>query len=208
MIFVFLTWRHLWRHCGVIQCMFVLFWYQWTREGHSYPLVPHTWYFVNRFPRSWGICPPPRLWDGSKKPGSFRVKSFKMLFLHWKTQELSKASPLNPNWGPSSGFWTPRRKARTRCPLRCPLLLINGHLIIPCPRAPSSKVTPLDLVVVMNRIMYTVMTVFNIQSSSSIPIKWDLSNFIPVLMSNAKKHGCRRSSLPPWFRVESCECNM
>ena len=25
-IFVFLTWRHLWRHCGVIQGMFVLFW--------------------------------------------------------------------------------------------------------------------------------------------------------------------------------------
>ena len=75
-IFVFLTWRHLWRHCGVIQGMFVLFWYQWTLEGRSYPLVPHTWYFVNRFPRSWGggIRPPPRLWDGSKKPGSFRVK--------------------------------------------------------------------------------------------------------------------------------------
>ena len=78
-IFVFLTWRHLWRHCGVMQVMFVLFWYQWTREGHSYPLVPHTWCFVNRFPRSWGgggIRPPPRLWDGSKKPGSFRVKMF------------------------------------------------------------------------------------------------------------------------------------
>ena len=58
-IFVFLTWRHLWRHCGVIQGMFVLFWYQWTREGHSYPLVSHTWCFVNRFPRSWGRNPPP-----------------------------------------------------------------------------------------------------------------------------------------------------
>ena len=32
-------------------CLY-FFWYQWTREGHSYPLVPHTWYFVNRFPRS------------------------------------------------------------------------------------------------------------------------------------------------------------
>ena len=73
-IFVFLTWRHLWRHCGVIQGMFVLFWYQWTREGHSYPIVPHTWCFVNRFPRSWGAESAPRLWDGSKKPGSFRVK--------------------------------------------------------------------------------------------------------------------------------------
>ena len=53
MIFVFLTWRHLWRHCGVIQgiCLY-FFWYQWTREGHSYPLVPHTWCFVNRFLRS------------------------------------------------------------------------------------------------------------------------------------------------------------
>ena len=28
------------------------FWYQWTREGHSYPLVPHTWCFIYRFPRS------------------------------------------------------------------------------------------------------------------------------------------------------------
>ena len=57
-------------------CLY-FFWYQWTREGYSYPLVPHTWYFVNRFPRSWGgrICPPPRLWDGSKKPGSFRVNT-------------------------------------------------------------------------------------------------------------------------------------
>ena len=41
-------------------CLY-FFWYQWTREGHSYPLVPHTWCFVNRFPRSWGggIRPPP-----------------------------------------------------------------------------------------------------------------------------------------------------
>ena len=57
-------------------CLY-FFWYQWTREGHSYPLVPNTWCFVNRFPRSWGAesAPPPRLWDGSKKPGSFRVNS-------------------------------------------------------------------------------------------------------------------------------------
>ena len=39
-------------------CLY-FFWYQWTREGHSYPLVPHTWCFVNRFPRSWGRNPPP-----------------------------------------------------------------------------------------------------------------------------------------------------
>ena len=32
-------------------CLY-FFWYQWTREGHSYPLVPHTWCFVNRFLRS------------------------------------------------------------------------------------------------------------------------------------------------------------
>ena len=75
-IFVFLTWRHLWCHCDVIQGMFVLFWYQWTWESHSYPLVPHTWCFVNRFLRSLGGWnPPPRQWDGSKKPGSCRVKS-------------------------------------------------------------------------------------------------------------------------------------
>ena len=29
----------LWRHTMYV-CTF--FWYQWTREGHSYPLVPHT----------------------------------------------------------------------------------------------------------------------------------------------------------------------
>ena len=60
MIFVFLTWRHKWH--GVTydvtvasyKVCFYFFWYQWTREGHSYPLVPHTWYFVDRFPRSWG----------------------------------------------------------------------------------------------------------------------------------------------------------
>ena len=68
-IFVFLTWRHLWRHCDVIQGMFWIFWYQWTREGHSYPLVPHTWCFIYWFPRSQGGRNPPpplRLWDGSK----------------------------------------------------------------------------------------------------------------------------------------------
>ena len=54
-------------------CLY-FFWYQWIWEGHSYPLVPHTWCFVNRFPRSWGRNLPPQLWDGSKKPGSFRVK--------------------------------------------------------------------------------------------------------------------------------------
>ena len=56
-------------------CLY-FFWYQWTGDGYSYPLVPHPWYFVNRFPRSWGVeSAPPRLWDGSKKRGSFRVKA-------------------------------------------------------------------------------------------------------------------------------------
>ena len=63
-------------------CLY-FFWYQWTREGHSYPLdiSYYTWYFLNRFPRSWGgrnLPPPPRLWDGSKKPGSFRVKQLEL----------------------------------------------------------------------------------------------------------------------------------
>ena len=69
-----------------------------------------------------------------------------MLFLRWKTQELSGASPLDPHWtprGPSSGSWTPRRKARERCPLRF-LFLINGAPNHPLPRAPSIKVTPLN----------------------------------------------------------------
>ena len=75
-IFVFLTWRHLWCHCDVIQCIFVLFWYQWTREGHSYPLVPHTWCFVNRFPRSWGggIRPRPDCEMGPKSPALLGLK--------------------------------------------------------------------------------------------------------------------------------------
>ena len=45
-------------------CLY-FFWYQCTREGHSYPLVPHTWYFVNRFPRS---IPPPGCEMGPKSP--------------------------------------------------------------------------------------------------------------------------------------------
>ena len=48
-------------------CLY-FFWYQWTREGHSYPLVPHTWYFVNQFPRSWGQNPPPGCEMGPKSP--------------------------------------------------------------------------------------------------------------------------------------------
>ena len=68
-IFVFLTWRHLWCHCDIIQGMFVLFWYQWTQEGRSSPLVPHTWCFINRFPRSWGAeSTPPGCEIGPKSP--------------------------------------------------------------------------------------------------------------------------------------------
>ena len=39
----------LWLHTSFF---FEFFWYQWTREGHSYPLVPHTWCFIDVFPRS------------------------------------------------------------------------------------------------------------------------------------------------------------
>ena len=49
---------------------FEFFWYQWTREGHSYPLVPHTWCssIGSRDPKGGGggTRSPPRLWDGSK----------------------------------------------------------------------------------------------------------------------------------------------
>ena len=55
-------------------CLY-FFWYQWTREGHSYPLVPHTWYFVNRFPRSWGGgIRPPGCEMGSKSPALLGLK--------------------------------------------------------------------------------------------------------------------------------------
>ena len=85
----------LWRHTRYV-CTF--FWYQWTWEGHSYPLVPHTWYFVNRFPRSWGggRNPHPRLWDGSKKPGSFRVKC---VYLHAQTAVKCKRRTHLTNHG-------------------------------------------------------------------------------------------------------------
>ena len=59
-------------------CLY-FFWYQWTREGHSYPLVPHNWYFVNRFPRSWGPNPPPPSCEmGPKSPAllGLRVSNF------------------------------------------------------------------------------------------------------------------------------------
>ena len=57
--------RNLWRHCDVIQGIFVLFWYQWTQEGPSYPLEPNTLCFFDGFLRSTGIPPPLRLWHGS-----------------------------------------------------------------------------------------------------------------------------------------------
>ena len=63
-------------------CLY-FFWYQWTREGHSYPLVPHTWCFVNRVSEILGAESPPRLWDGSKKPGPFRVNWFTFRHLGW-----------------------------------------------------------------------------------------------------------------------------
>ena len=76
-IFVFLTWHHLWRHCGVIQGMFVLFLVPMD-SGGSYPSTSTTHLmFRQSVSEILGgrIPPPPRLWDGSKKPGSFRVNS-------------------------------------------------------------------------------------------------------------------------------------
>ena len=58
-------------------CLY-FFWYQWTREGHSYPLVPHTWYFINQFPRSYGgveLPPPPRCEMGPKSPALLGLNS-------------------------------------------------------------------------------------------------------------------------------------
>ena len=56
-IFVFFTWRH----CGVIQGMFVLFLVPVDSGGHSYPLVPHTWLSSIGFRdlRGWNLPPPP-----------------------------------------------------------------------------------------------------------------------------------------------------
>ena len=72
-IFMFLTWRHLYKVC------LYFFWYQWTREGHNYPLVPHTWCFVNRFPRSWGEAessPPPGCEMGPKSQALLGLRSY------------------------------------------------------------------------------------------------------------------------------------
>ena len=73
--FVFLTWPHLWRHCGVIQGMFVLFfWYQWTREGHSYPLVPQHLIFRQSVSEILGGRIPPGCEMGPKSPALLGLK--------------------------------------------------------------------------------------------------------------------------------------
>ena len=102
-------------------CLY-FFWYQWTREGHSYPLVPHTWCFVNRFPRSWVGRIHPQLWDGSKMPGSFRVKRYVQLWftkehhltIAWYFQNLSSTELIIQHSTTSMGknsIWHPLKYA-------------------------------------------------------------------------------------------------
>ena len=89
---------------------FVLFWYQWTREGHSYPLVPHTWCFVNRFPRSWGAeSAPPGCEMGPKSPALLGLSLLQMLYIYFNTKhtipmrEICLAHAFqkrNPFWCP------------------------------------------------------------------------------------------------------------
>ena len=58
--------------------------------------------------------------------------ALKMLFLHWKTQALLGLRPLDP---------TPQSSRILRASIFCTL----RRPAIPCPRAPSRKVTPLSL---------------------------------------------------------------
>ena len=75
-IFMFLTWRHLWCHCGVIQGMFVLFLVPMDSGGSWLSTSTTHLMFRQSVSEILGGAEsaPPRLWDGSKKPGSFRVK--------------------------------------------------------------------------------------------------------------------------------------
>ena len=79
-----------------------------------------------------------------------------MLFLHWNAQEFPGASSPGPPPGALpldlpgslSGPLDPTPQGSRALPasISCTLrkrFLINGHPAIPCPRAPSSKVTPL-----------------------------------------------------------------
>ena len=62
-------------------CLY-FFWYQWTREGHSYPLdiskITLDISSIGFRDLRGAESAPPRLWDGSKKPGSFRVKQLEL----------------------------------------------------------------------------------------------------------------------------------
>ena len=102
-------------------CLY-FFRYQWTREGHSYPLVPHSWYSSIGFRdlRVGGICPPPRLWDGSKKPGFLGLKD-----------HVNKI----PNYGYFKLMWTAVLIFTSRHPVRaarCTHLCacITSHFIL------------------------------------------------------------------------------
>ena len=87
-------------------CLY-FFLYQWTREGHSYPLVPHIWCFVNRFPRSWGGGggeSTPGCEMGPKSPALLELKGIGLLslsrlcaalfiFFHIRTNGMSVSLP-------------------------------------------------------------------------------------------------------------------
>ena len=81
-------------------CLY-FFWYQWTREGHSYPLVPHTWCFVNRFPRSWGAesPPPPGCEMGPKSPTLLGLTKVSTKIIQWlaKIHFTYKQSKIHKN---------------------------------------------------------------------------------------------------------------
>ena len=65
-------------------CLY-FFWYLWTREGHSYPLVPHTWYFVIRFPRSWGGGIPPAVRWVQKSPALLGLNMLRCRLIMWRS---------------------------------------------------------------------------------------------------------------------------
>ena len=70
-IFVFLTWRYLWRHCGVIQGMFVLFLVPMDSGGSQLPTSTTHLMFrqsVSEILGGWNLPPPPGCEMGPKSP--------------------------------------------------------------------------------------------------------------------------------------------
>ena len=109
----------------------------------------------------------------------YRLSSLKMLFLHWKTQELPGALSSGP-----SRYFTPGphrgpslsgpldSTSRGSCALRTSIFftlrkrfLINGAPSHPFPRAPSSKVTPLIYISIF-------LAIFNKYSRSRVLKMW------------------------------------